>query len=216
MADTLGAIEVHFRTQITYQLAMAGGAFAHLSKEHFSLVFDHPSFVTRITTLEGESSDKFVEHFRLKYFEEQYIPVWMTTELMSFGMVSRMYSGLRNDFQKPIAAQFSLHPSVLRTWLHTLSYVRNICAHHGRLWNREIAIKPEIPYKDGRWPYLGVNPKSTYAVLIILQDLAMSINSTSGCRQHFFEHLSACDERQLGGMRVPKNWAKFKPWSDLS
>jgi abortive infection bacteriophage resistance protein len=216
MADTLETIEVHFRTQITYQLAIVGGAFAHLNRDHFSLAFNHAEFVAKVKDLENDSSDKFVQHFHLKYCQEPDLPIWMATELMSFGMISRMYSGLKNEFQKPIAAQFNLHPSILRTWLHTLSYIRNICAHHGLLWNRELAIKPEIPYRDGRWPYLGVNPKSTYAVIIILQDLAMSINSASECRQHFFMHLSGCDARQLAGMRVLNNWSKFKPWSEIS
>jgi abortive infection bacteriophage resistance protein len=215
LADALETIEVYLRTQVTYQLSMADGAFAHLNKDNFSLIYDHAAFAEKVTALEEDSSDKFVEHFRLKYHEENHLPIWMATELMSFGMISRMYAGLKNEFQKPIAAKFNLHPSVLRTWFHTLSYIRNVCAHHGLLWNRELAITPEIPYKNGRWPYLGANPKSAYAVMVILQDLAVTINPSSQCRQVFLKHLTKCDERQLNGLKVPKNWKTFSPWVDI-
>ena len=73
----------------------------------------------------------------------------MLTEVMSLGSLSLCYKGLKNDHKagvedkKAISQHFNLHHKRLTDWLHTLTYVRNVCAHHSRLWNRELAIRPD-------------------------------------------------------------------------
>lgn len=61
--------------------------------------------------------------------------------------------------KKIIAEGFDLFAPLLESWLHTLTVIRNICAHHARLWNRELGIKPASPtQKDFCWPsYLDKN-----------------------------------------------------------
>jgi abortive infection bacteriophage resistance protein len=140
--DALETIEIHFRTRLTYHLALAGGAFAHTNPAFFMPMFDHTGCLAKIQELEGPASDKFVSHFRTKYHEEQHLPVWMATELMSFGTISHVYGALTLNLKNAIVDGFDIHYSILTNWMHTLSYIRNICAHHGRLWNRELAIRP--------------------------------------------------------------------------
>jgi hypothetical protein len=71
-------------------------------------------------------------------------------------------------------ADESFRLSLLREgfWLHSLNYVRNICAHHGRLWNRECRIKPMIAraYKAELTPNARV-----YAQLVVMQILLAKI-----------------------------------------
>ena len=212
VSDALEAIEVHFRTRITYHLALRGDAFAYVDPIYFVPTFDHRGFLAAIKDLENKSSDKFVAHFQEKYSEEGYLPIWMATELMSFGFISRTYKALTLDLQKEIAEDIGVHQSVLRTWLHTLSYVRNICAHHSRLWNRELAISPKFPNKSERWHYLGIEPKRTYGVLVLICDLLSRISNSTKCKESLKDHLASANEMQLAGMWAPKNWAAYAPW----
>ena len=68
----------------------------------------------------------------------------MVTEVMSFGSLSRGYKGLKHEDKRIISDKFELHHRQLTSWLHTLTYIRNVCSHHGRLWNRKTS-----PYAPG-------------------------------------------------------------------
>ena len=61
-----------------------------------------------------------------------------------FNHLSRICTGLklRADING-IASYFALPPKTFCSWLHTINYIRNICAHHARLWNRDMNIVPE-------------------------------------------------------------------------
>ena len=69
----------------------------------------------------------------------------MATELISFGSLSQMNANLRAKLRKQIARKFDQPAPVSLSWLHALAAIRNICAHHSRLWNKELAVKPELP-----------------------------------------------------------------------
>src|SRR5262249_35438406 len=117
-----------------------------------------------ISKEEHRSREEFVNHFRAKYDSEPYLPLWMVTELLSLGSVSMMYKGFRHNLQKRIADRFGVPEGSFKTWLHTLSYVRNSCAHHNRLWNRQLAIAPAFP---PRFPYHVPVNNRLYAVLVL-------------------------------------------------
>jgi abortive infection bacteriophage resistance protein len=55
-----------------------------------------------------------------------------------------LFKGLKNSVKKEIATKYSLHHKTLISWMHFLTYIRNLCAHHSRLWNKELAIKPVL------------------------------------------------------------------------
>jgi abortive infection bacteriophage resistance protein len=153
LSDPLECIEVYFRTRITYELAIRGDAFAHSNATMFVDHFNHRNFLEKQDELEGKATVQFVKHFREKYKSEQRLPVWMATELMPFGTISWLFPNLGLDIQTAISDDMGVDRSVLRSWLSSLSYVRNVCAHHARLWNRELAIRPIIPRSRRRWPY---------------------------------------------------------------
>jgi len=68
--------------------------------------------------------------------------------------------------QMALANIFGLHSSVFPSWLHTFSYIRNICAHHSRLWSKELAIAMVLPKKP-EWN--GVNPRRIASVIFALE-----------------------------------------------
>lgn len=141
--DAIERIEVHIRTLVTYHLGHQYGAFGYTDPSNFHPRFNHADWLTKLESETRQSKDVFVEHFKSKYAGFPTLPIWMSTEVMSLGSLSFCYTGLKNQDKQWIAMQLDIHHKRLKDWLHTLTYIRNICAHHSRLWNRELAIKPE-------------------------------------------------------------------------
>ena len=69
-------------------------------------------------------------------------PSWMALEVVSFATLSRLFQSLRLDSRKEyITEQFGLKKvAILENWLHSISNLRNCCAHHSRVWNRRFMV----------------------------------------------------------------------------
>lgn len=67
------------------------------------------------------------------------MPIGVLTKIMEFGHLSRMYAGLKNSMAPEIAATYGV-PSkrIMSSWIARLNYVRNVSAHHARLFNRKL------------------------------------------------------------------------------
>jgi len=98
----------------------------------------------------SRSRETLVEHYRGKYDGENDLPIWMATELLTFGSLSHLYSVLPLELKRKVADIIGVDDKILGGWLHSIVYVRNICAHHSRLWNRTLVIRPRCPK---HWPY---------------------------------------------------------------
>lgn len=71
---------------------------------------------------------------------------------MTLGQFSRWYSNLRHkSLRARVAKAYGMDESVLASFLHHLTIIRNICAHHGRLWNREVTFAMELPRTKPDW-----------------------------------------------------------------
>lgn len=140
--DALERVEVAVRTAVTYHLGMTYGAFGHEIPNNFHGGFDHGTWLSHLHQETTRSSDAFVSHYQQKYLGFPAMPIWMMTEVISLGSLSRMYKGMTPRDKQAVAAPLNIHHRRLQDWLHVLTYVRNVCAHHSRLWNRTLAIRP--------------------------------------------------------------------------
>jgi abortive infection bacteriophage resistance protein len=216
ISDPLECVEVYFRTRITYELAIRGDAFAHCNAGLFIEDFNHAGFLQTQDDLERKATVQFVKHFREKYKAEARLPVWMATELMPFGTLSWLYPKLSVDIQRAIADDLSVDRSILRTWLLSLSYVRNVCAHHARLWNKELSIRPVVPRNKNRWPHPALDNKRCYVIFILLHDVMSRISPADPWSETLIAYLSTCSDVQLAGMQVPKAWKILSPWNQIA
>ncbi len=91
------------------------------------------------------SNDTFAEHYRETYTSPPLPPAWMAAEVMSFGQLLAWMVNLKHRQDKQtIAKPFGLDECVFTSFCWQLKDVRNICTHHGHLWNRRFrnTIKP--------------------------------------------------------------------------
>lgn len=114
----------------------------------------HQEWLERFDEQERRSQEAFATHFRAKY--GPHLPVWVATEVMSFGTLAQLYTGAAQDDRERIAAALDLigktgrgDATLLSNWLNHIRYIRNLCAHHSRMWNRsfdvELASAGHIP-----------------------------------------------------------------------
>jgi abortive infection bacteriophage resistance protein len=173
--DAVERFEVFMRGQIAYCHSHLHGPFAYaedrtsLPKPNDEKYDEYITCVKRETGHTGQCPYPFVDHFKRKYGDShEYLPIWMATKVMNFGTIKMIYDSSSNQVKKEVAEPLGLPPKVVSSWLLTMNFVRNICAHHGRLWNRELRVKPTIPrrrdYPEWHIPETVTNAR-VFAVL---------------------------------------------------
>lgn len=177
--DALERVEVAFRVDIAYLL----GKKDRFAYNNASLL--HGNFTKKINPKTGKtkyaewqikhdqlvqrSKEDFVEHYKSKYGLP--LPIWVAIELWDFGLLSTFYKGMSVKDKSEIAAKYDISDfQILESWLRCLNYVRNVVAHHSRLWNRNLIDQPKLP-KKGEMPtfdsFIG-NTHITSRVYIVL------------------------------------------------
>jgi abortive infection bacteriophage resistance protein len=201
--DAIERIEIAIRCQLIYTLAHKykdshwQDNASIFNPEYINPRTGYSTFIYRDTQaiikrhLDAKHPEVFVKHYKATYNDPVNPPSWMSIELLTVGELSRLYSALKNNADKQAVAQFfGLHHTVFSSWLHTIVYDRNICAHHARLWNRDFAIKPEVLLKPAYpWidPAYNSNNHRTFYFLSILKYLLVNANPSN----HFKEKLEA-------------------------
>ena len=171
VTEALEVVELDFRSAVAYHFGQKYGAFGHTDPANFFHKFHHTRWMDKLHVEAKRSSERFVAHFKVTYSGFPDLPFWAITEIVSFGALSRMCKGMINEDRKAIAHQYGLQPRDWVSWLHHLTYVRNLCAHHARLWDRIWSIKPQLPCaRVWQPPHLPGNNR-LFATLVILKYL---------------------------------------------
>lgn len=210
--DAIERIEVAIRTSVTYEIGHAYGAFGHADSANFASGFDHSRFMSELLDEERRAKETFASHYRKQYAEETHLPVWMATELLSFGTISKLYQSLDPKLRQRVAAPYKVDAQFLMSWLHTLTYVRNVCAHHKRLWNRQLAIKPRFPSRSLAWSHRVPDNGRLYAVLVVLRHMMMVNSPNSKWAERLHDLLAAHPTVPQSAMGFPTDWKTFATW----
>lgn len=123
-------------------------------------------------------NEPFVAHHMRQYGA---LPVWAAIEVWDFGLLSRLFAGMRYADQQVIAALYGAPDGrAFAQWLRSLNFIRNVSAHHGRLWNINVLELSPIPRG---WP-AALNGARPFFYFCLLQQLLRVIcpNSSWGRR----------------------------------
>lgn len=156
--DAIERLEVAIRGSWAYELALIGGPHGYTDHTLYS---DNDKFQGNLDKLAKDvkkSRDTFIRHYKQAYSGPAMPPIWMASELMSLGQLSHWYAALKKpSLRQAVARPFSLDETVFVPFTHHLSVVRNICAHHGRLWNRTFDIPLRLPRRQPEMLAAAVN-----------------------------------------------------------
>ncbi|UII26316.1 Abi family protein [Fulvivirga maritima] len=195
--DCIERVEVAIRTQFIYKMAIHyNDSHWQDDQRHFITPFynrigklidpynDFQAIISRAKTV--RNPEVFIKHYMREYSSPSNPPAWMNFELLTMGDLSHLFRGLRNNSDKKrIADFFDVHHKVFASWLHAITYVRNICAHHARLWNRDLAIEPDR-LKKPVGPWIGPrfqNNKRVFYFICVLKYLLLRANPSNSLRQ---------------------------------
>lgn len=226
--DALERIEVDARTRLAYLHSEQHGPFGY-ANDPATLPFLKPHERTKF--LEGfrkqfaDSEEEFVVHFRNKYgADHNDLPIWVACELMTFGNLFTFYRGCEASIQKELADRYGIKDVVCQSWLKTSNTIRNVCAHHARLWNRVLGVKPMIPNKDPKWKYeidtnqgkqLVLLPNDrVFAVLTICRHCLGIIAPGNGWTERWNAILAEHPAIPRAGLGLIADWNKHSLWSN--
>lgn len=152
------------------------------------------------------------------------MPIWALTEILERGQVGRLYSGLNSSIATEIATTYgALSKKVMSSWISSLNYVRNVSAHHARLFNRKLVSAPARP-TYGQVRLLGHCKDATsakqvfgvYNALAVMAYLLHSIDPGSGWAARMADLIQSFPTSvhlKTESMGAPPNWLKLELWS---
>jgi abortive infection bacteriophage resistance protein len=216
--DAIERVEVAIRTAMITELALRGGPFVDVDIRNFPpgvLPDQHSRLLQQLRDEAQRSSEVFVEHFKRTYDEFPDLPLWAAAEIMSFGAMFTLFKMSGKHVHVRLAHVLGVSSKVLFSWLLTLNYIRNLCAHHSRLWNREISIRPMVPdsKNDPRWHRApSIQNHRVFAVLTLLNYLLRRIAPRSHWRERLFGVFDRFHNIPLRPMGIPSEWRTHDLW----
>jgi abortive infection bacteriophage resistance protein len=219
----LEKIEVAVRAKMIYVLWHRHGAFWFNDSTLFADRNKLASSIRKLREENRRSDEEFIKTFRRNY-SDPLPPACMILEISSFGNLSSLYSNLNPGRNKrEIANYFGVDDSTFSSWLHSFTYVRNVCAHHSRLWNKRLGISPQIPTSPintflnhtiiyhqttGR-----ANNDRTYFLLSMILYLLNIINPKHKFKSKLYKLLKAYPMVDVRAMGFPANWETEPIWN---
>lgn len=234
MLDAIERIEIAMRVRVGYVLGQRN-SFAHKNPAHLDPRFsrakpgrsesEYQKWSRLTSDAFAYSNEEFASHF--KKFYDGNAPIWVLTEVMDFGSLSRLYAGSKRSDRDRIAAELEIldaskrgNGKVLANWLRVLGHVRNVCAHHARLWNRNMTVQvapshlkhiPELAHLQQP----GAMHSRVYSTMCIVAFLTKQIAPNSDVVKKLFMHLKDglhSSGRSTSEMGAPDDWQRQPVW----
>jgi abortive infection bacteriophage resistance protein len=230
LLDVLERVEVFVRTGIALQIGKhdpCAHRIPQFLNRNFTTVHPktgkvgHDEFIALLDGKAAGSKEEFAVHFRTKYPASP-MPIWIAVELLEFGQLSRLLSGIKWPDCNAIAGVCAApKPDIFASWIRSLSVVRNTCAHHARLWNKPLIDQPRLP-QAGSIPmldHIAVAPHSNrrlYAACAIARYLLLAINPRTKWSDRLKAHMKTFPENPYVATKVmgfPENWSALPLWN---
>lgn len=133
--EAIEAVELDFRARFAYRFSEMRGALGYRDSQNFTDASAHAKTLHRIEEEISRSKEICILHFKSEYCEGE-IPIWAVVEVASFGTLAAFYNNLQADVQNAISSDYGIRGDVFGSYIKHLSILRNICAHHARLYDR--------------------------------------------------------------------------------
>ena len=208
-------IEVAVRCAIiNFGTEMIGNPFWMTDANNF---LNPSKFNRSIHLIEDElnhTKEDFINHFKETY-TNQYPPSWMLTEILPFGVITNIYSNIKNKkIKKRIAQSFGLQVAPFESWLTIITVTRNSCCHHARVWNRTFSIRATMPIRMSRpWISLPTDPLKVYFDICIIKYFLDIISPNNDMLAKMQTLFSNYPEINLAALGFPNGWESEPLWT---
>lgn len=210
--DAIERVEVSVRTRWAYVLGHRAGPCAHREAALFNE--RHAGLIGKIEALYADRNEVFLTRY-LDRGEEP--PVWALCEVLSLGDLSKWLRSIREHrIRQEIADPYGLAEVAFCSFVEHLAYVRNVCAHHARLWNRRLVVATlALPKRPGA---LSVQMQrdadarpGIYNTLVMLLWVMARVSPGSEWRERLLALLEARPDL-WSEMGFPADWQRHPLW----
>lgn len=161
---------------------------------------------------ENEYAETFICKYYEKYSEPLLPPFWMIAETLSIGSLHRFYYSLIDKYKRQIISYLGFKEDVTfiaiySNWLQPICMVRNICAHHSRLFNRKFRIKAKQHKQI--LEFTGIPNNNFYYIAMIINYYLKTMLLDVSFEQdiiNLFQKYPSINKDLLG---FPNNWTNF-------
>ena len=218
LLDMCERIEISIKTNLCNIMALKHGPHWYLDGSHFRKYDHYQHFIHDVEEYCTECHDSFIKHYLRKYSAPRLPPIWMIIQTLTFGQVSRLYDNLKASPERSaIAYCYGITPGIFESWLKSISFVRNCCAHHSRVWNRHFPLKPIIPTDKDKCFLATVNDdtnKRLYGTLSCMLAMLEKINPNASCRRRLKGLFREYPHVSLVEMGFTADWENSSIWKD--
>lgn len=224
--EAIERIEVAVRTQWANALSLAtSNPHAYLDASLFKDPWQHYKDISKIVRDIEASHETFVTHYTSTYSEPFLPPIWAVVETLTLGALSRWYASTKDNTARAKVSKALGMPTVeiMESVLHCLTLIRNICAHHARLWNRKMTmqlpnikrLKNDIQTEDvtDKTGNIQQQPRrEIYNYLIVMISMMKTINPTTTWVNRLAELIKTTSVAQQNAMGFPTDWQSKPIW----
>jgi len=219
--DAIERIEIALRTKLIYHSAISYGGLWYLDGGLFNSATNHANTLADLNKEFARSQEIFIKDHKYR-FPNTDADAWKILETASFGILSKLYKNLKHQLPEKaaIAKEMGLNlPSELESWLEAINYVRNIVAHHSRLWSRNMAKRPteRINNPMGKWftnPLQPVQSKKPFLIISCMLYLCNKVTPNHHIKKELIALLTSNPLMPIYKLGFLNNWQNEPIWQE--
>ncbi len=216
--NAIERIEISLRTKLIYHLSHGYGTEWYLNPSLFDNPKEFALFVSKVYMDMGRSSEEFI----IKHFQNhptEHPESWKSLEVLTLGSLSKLYQNIKHQLPEKniIAREFGLYnQKYLTSWLISITVIRNIIAHHSRLWNRVLINKYDWPPSTPK-PLLSYIPdnnqrRKIFPLLSAILYMNNEISPGNSIKQELIDLFNKFPQIHISRMGFPNNWQNEALW----
>lgn len=199
-------IEVNLRCRIANYFSSKYGVLGYENPSNFRDAEHHATFLNDIAhEISRNQKSPFVRNFKENYKDGK-IPMYALVELFSFGTLSKFFKNMKNADKKAVASTYAVPYTYLESWVESIAYVRNLCAHYGRLYNAKLTKKPSL-YKQ--YTQAGIGNIRIYGVLLCISQLIPHDDHWDAFVSQLDTLIQKYPAVRIETMGFPANWKDY-------
>lgn len=207
-------IEISIRAKMAYSSSSDDSGYWYMNPDHFRSKGEHREIMRHLTSEVQRSDNDAIKRFYLKY-SNPLPPCWLALEATSMGTLASLYAAMKpGPLRVKIAVNYGVSDNVFISWLHHLVYIRNMCAHHNRLWNKTLSVPALVP-DTHRGLFPEQQPDASehiYLTLCIIKYLQNTVKPENTFAQRLKTLIHNYPVADPAFMGFPENWEEDPFW----
>ncbi len=199
-------VEVNLRCRLANHFSYKYGVLGYEDPSNFENPLYHAEFLEDVKQeIRRNAKSPFVKNFQSNYVDGK-IPMYALVEMFSFGTLSKFFKNMKNEDKKAVALTYGVGYTYYESWIESIAYVRNLCAHYGRLYNAKLAKTPKM-YKQ--YTAKGIGNNRLFGVLLCVALLVPANDNWRGFVDSIEAYIKKYSSVKIQTMGFPLNWKEL-------